>query len=319
MEQYRLWTLKNIETISTIESSLRSLLFLLPGRFRDSEVKLETAYTAIGLFSFFHDLIIFDYLQRTKQLKDFPDVCVSTAKFISFLQAIQLLVEIFSKQKWGDKGKWSAVAVLESIKMCLKFLLLWKLGGKTICHRIPNYRDGNNLDFTLPPPIEQSDHSLHSISRDKPPQQRRTRRSVSSLKQRYLVNENMRESRENPVFFEILHIIRPLVYFLAMFLYGTKSWKAWGSSLSIDLLSLSYYLKSFQKLNTSERDEINWRRWILIYYLLRSPLFEVIKEWRLGKNIFKKAKNVPLLGGVFGSLWEYLIAYREYYFFISGT
>ncbi len=111
------------------------------------------AYTAVGLFSFYHDTVILDLLQN-KQATIKPTVTATVnptntteaqqqqqqqqhaddqrqqllqrtippkeynlfVKSISFLQYVQLLVEVYSSHRWGTKGKWTAIAVVESIK-----------------------------------------------------------------------------------------------------------------------------------------------------------------------------------------------------------
>lgn len=40
-EKYDQWVLGNAETVGQIEGSLRTFLYLIPGRFRDSELKAE--------------------------------------------------------------------------------------------------------------------------------------------------------------------------------------------------------------------------------------------------------------------------------------
>lgn len=45
-----------------------------------------------------------------------PQWCTNIAKFIAILQHTELIIEIYAKQKWGKRGKWTAIACIEIVK-----------------------------------------------------------------------------------------------------------------------------------------------------------------------------------------------------------
>ncbi len=76
--------LQNAQNLGHFESLLRAGLYMLPSRFRESELQTESgtlsvdhvlllfayefsAYATISLLSFYHDLIIIKYFQRNPQ------------------------------------------------------------------------------------------------------------------------------------------------------------------------------------------------------------------------------------------------------------
>eukprot|EP01122_Echinamoeba_exundans_P007830 TRINITY_DN2491_c0_g1_i5.p1 TRINITY_DN2491_c0_g1~~TRINITY_DN2491_c0_g1_i5.p1 ORF type:complete len:486 (-),score=89.59 TRINITY_DN2491_c0_g1_i5:558-1988(-) len=59
--KYDLWALNNSEAVSHIETSLKTLLFFLPGRFKEQELGSELFQSALGLFGAFNDSIWLKY------------------------------------------------------------------------------------------------------------------------------------------------------------------------------------------------------------------------------------------------------------------
>ena len=59
-EKYANFFLHNIEEVGTLERTLRTLLFFVPGRFKESEVKLEFGKHS---FSFYLLTLLFQHTQ----------------------------------------------------------------------------------------------------------------------------------------------------------------------------------------------------------------------------------------------------------------
>ncbi|EPE06954.1 peroxisomal membrane protein pex16 [Ophiostoma piceae UAMH 11346] len=49
---------KNLGQVSQIESTLRSLTYIIPGRFRDAEIASEAIHSGVQLLSLYHDLLL---------------------------------------------------------------------------------------------------------------------------------------------------------------------------------------------------------------------------------------------------------------------
>jgi len=87
---------KYADSIPQIESVARTLLFLLPGRWRDSEVKTEAIYAAINLVSLFNYVIISKAKLGTNKGNIFNS---KYSIFLLVLQYTEVLIEILAKQK----------------------------------------------------------------------------------------------------------------------------------------------------------------------------------------------------------------------------
>ncbi|EME28070.1 uncharacterized protein Gasu_44070 [Galdieria sulphuraria] len=86
---------------------------------------------------------------------------------------------------------------------------------------------------------------------------------------------------------ETLSIFRPALHVLLAWKYGWRSWKPWCLALVCELASshlLSSYIRSNQDAQTKELStEVMNRRIALLYYLIRSPLFDVLLESKITK------------------------------------
>lgn len=97
------------------------------------------AYASTGIVTLYHDLIVLKYLQSVLKPTDGteklvghnnseeenatntrsilpPQWCTRIAKFIAIIQHTELIIEIYAKQKWGKRGKWTAIAFIEIVK-----------------------------------------------------------------------------------------------------------------------------------------------------------------------------------------------------------
>jgi len=326
IEKYQNFVLSHFDVIKYAGALLRTVLFMTPGRYRDSELKVETAYASLGFISLVHDYIILKFLKHQEQTKKMripglpASECIPVAKWLSFLQFTELAVEIAAKQKWGQRGKWTAVFIIEAIKAVLKFRLLRALKGHTMVYSlIPAFRNADYIKQLI---------SNHQQESKKSKVNKREKRIVSSEKWEQFKLQLKSEQRIYPqpapigeTFAETLFILRPIIYLITMYRYGRQSWKAWLSSLFVDIFSLAYYSRRKEPLIDIQRDEISRRASLLFYYLLRSPFFELItdKNPRPIKAILRKLASVPLLKSGFESLYDFLLVYRSHYFYTSAS
>jgi peroxin-16 len=308
VEKYQNFVLTHFDMIQYGEALVRTVLFMTPGRYRDSELKVETAYAGLGFMSLVHDYIILKFLKHQEQTKKLripglpPSECIPVAKWLSFFQFTELVIEIASKQKWGQRGKWTAVFIIEVIKAFLKFRLLRALKGHTIVYSlIPAFRNADYIKQLI------NQHQAESKKNKVP---KREKRLVSSEKWEQFKLQLRSEQKVYPyaaplgeTFAETLFILRPIIYLITMYRYGRQSWKSWLSSLFVDIFSLAYYSRRKEPLIDVQRDEISRRASLLFYYLLRSPFFELItdKNPRPIRAIIRKLASVPLLKSAFES------------------
>ena len=104
------------------------------------------------------------------------------------------------------------------------------------------------------------------------------------------------------LFGESCHILRPLIYASSMKRHGRKSWRPVLVSASLDVtmfLCLSAAAgQDEQRFSVREQMELKRRRASMVYYLMRSPVFERLTLPALkGGGFF--LKPVPLIGGLY--------------------
>jgi peroxin-16 len=146
---------------------------------------------------------------------------------------------------------------------------------------------------------------------------------------------------------ELLHILRPVVYVLALRRWGRQSWIPWSISLSLEIASsrlTSTGAKASQNAakqascdpaltgtalsvlfamqgihwRRDEADELTRRKLLMLFSLLRDPFFArftrpAIKRWQ------GRITKLPLLGGIFDKALEVLVGLQKYYTYTAAS
>ncbi|KAM3521670.1 hypothetical protein NHJ13051_006087 [Beauveria bassiana] len=137
LSSYEEFITKNASQVSQIESALRSLTYIIPGRFRDAEIASESIHSGVQLLSLYHDNI----LGKAVSKLPVPPVRTAHARYTRFwaeksalyrrvamlLQMViytELLWEMSAKRRGGEKSRWRVVLLLEGIKAFCRLLLL---------------------------------------------------------------------------------------------------------------------------------------------------------------------------------------------------
>ena len=150
---------KNAGQVSQIESALRSLTYIIPGkthptsnhrqleswkltldskgRFRDAEIASESIHSGVQLLSLYHDNLLTRAVARLP-LAPMPSAHARYTRFWSqksklyrrvamLLQMVvytELLCEMTAKRRGGEKTRWRVVVLLEAIKAICRLLLM---------------------------------------------------------------------------------------------------------------------------------------------------------------------------------------------------
>lgn len=141
---YSDFILKNQSSVTQIESALRSLTYIIPGRFRDAELASESLHSSIQLLSLYHDTLLSRALSKlpgmhrqnahnryTKYWMKGNRMYRRVAMLLSMIQYTELLWEMMAKRK-GEKIRWRVVVFLEFIKAVCKLLLLRITKGRPL-------------------------------------------------------------------------------------------------------------------------------------------------------------------------------------------
>ncbi|KAH8907686.1 peroxisome membrane protein [Coniochaeta sp. PMI_546] len=132
---------KNASQVSQIESGLRSLTYIIPGRFRDAEIAAESIHSGVQLLSLYHDTILSRALSLSKlPVPSLARVPSAHNRYTSFwarksalyrrvaymLQIVQyteLLCEMAAKRR-SERVRWRVVVLIEAVKALCRLLLL---------------------------------------------------------------------------------------------------------------------------------------------------------------------------------------------------
>ena len=138
LEMYDDFILKNASAVSNIETGLRNLTYLIPGRFRESEMASESVHSGIQLLSMYHDSLLAKALRKLptsqrphpsphNRYTNFWSRKSSSyhrlALLLQMVQYTELLWEMAARRK-GEKMRWRVIVFLETIKAICRLLLL---------------------------------------------------------------------------------------------------------------------------------------------------------------------------------------------------
>ncbi|KAI0376983.1 peroxisome membrane protein [Hypomontagnella monticulosa] len=156
---------KNAHQVSQIESALRSLTYIIPGRFRDAEIASETLHSGIQLLSLYHDAVLRGAITRIPALASkIPSPHTRYTRFwtaksrlyrriallLQIVQYTELLWEMAAKRK-GEKVRWRVVIILEVIKAVCRLLLMQITNSRPLVTPALPERD------PIPPDVESND------------------------------------------------------------------------------------------------------------------------------------------------------------------
>ncbi|KAI0451253.1 peroxisome membrane protein [Xylaria acuta] len=130
---------KNAHQVSQIESALRSLTYVIPGRFRDAEIASETVHSGVQLLALYHDAVLRNAITKIPSLSAgrIPGPHARYTRFwsaksslyrriallLQIIQYTELLWEMAAKRR-GQKMRWRVVIVLEALKAVCRLLLM---------------------------------------------------------------------------------------------------------------------------------------------------------------------------------------------------
>jgi len=179
LAKYESFLVDNVSTISTLESTLRSITWILPGRLKDGELASESLSAALNVMSMYHDTLLARYLQNipkhkplipssphakyTKAWCDKNGVYKWAARVLELIRFTQLLVEMGLRRTASPRTRWRGIVLLEVIKAALRLLLLRITRRPLVSPPIPE----REFDLSSLPPA--SDISSPTLAPSSPP------------------------------------------------------------------------------------------------------------------------------------------------------
>lgn len=144
-EVYAEYVASNVQSVGQVESTLRSLTYLLPGaRLNDSELASESVHTFVQILSIYHDHLLKKKAKSQSELtiakttqpktshharyttfwSDSSSFYTKAATMLKVVQYTELLLEMAARRRGGNRGRLRMVVMLESLKAMLRMVLL---------------------------------------------------------------------------------------------------------------------------------------------------------------------------------------------------
>ncbi|KAF8445898.1 peroxisome membrane protein [Boletus edulis BED1] len=140
LAKYDNFLLKNVSTISSLESSLRSITWFLPGRFKDADLVSEALSALLNIISLYHDTLLTRIMKNdpqwrpilptplhskyTRAWSDKDALYKWVARALELARYTQLLVEMVMRRKLSARARWRGIVLMETVKAILRFTLL---------------------------------------------------------------------------------------------------------------------------------------------------------------------------------------------------
>nr|GAT44156.1 predicted protein [Mycena chlorophos] len=329
-----LWLSTN--TLATIESSIRTLTWFLPGRFKDAELASEALAASLNLFSMYHDTLLAKVAKKhpnhrplippsfhtrfTRAWSDTNTQYKWAARSLELIRFTELVLEMGLRRKVSPRARWRVVVLLEMIKAVLRTLLLRITRRPLLSPPIPE----REFDPDSVPPSLDASATSPSYSPSGTPSHLQNNR-VPLPPHPLLTSPPPTESPSHTLMktlasprdwlAEILYILRPLVYVSLLVSDNKKSSRPLAAALVLEVLSRTLR-RTPPPYAALERSEYARRDRDMVWYLLRGSIWETYTKPKL-ESFALLTSSRPVLG-LFGALvrdWIPLI--DEYYYYTA--
>jgi peroxin-16 len=253
------------------------------------------------------------------------------ALFLQCVRYTELLWEMAAKRR-GEKVRWRVVVIIEIIKAVCRLILLRVTGGRMVVPPLPE-RDPIPDSPTSADESWPSEEDLDSAYASIPPTPLHTQSGdwtmprtgltlpslpspsdISSfLMQKVLTADDIKPATNllhriqgSAQVAELLHIIRPVIYALAMSrARNKKSWQPWLLGVSVELAAR--HLRTSDLRETAlEKEEWSRRGWAMGWWGLRGAFYENVSKG-LVDSVVHSRWMPGLVGGIvadYAFLWE---------------
>jgi len=265
---------KNASAVGQVEGALRSITYILPGRFRESEIASESLNSSVQLLALYHDSLLSRALAHSVQQKQHQNphnrytryYCSKSATYrrtattLQVVQYTELLLEMMAKRR-GDKTRWRVVVLLEFVKAFCRLMLMRLTNSRPLLSPPLPERESvveekpHDEEAIHSPPSERSSYSDAGSEQWTMP---RTSLTLPPLPNSddissYLMSKVLTADDVKPPkallhrvsgigeLAEIMYIFRPVIYAAALSYWsqraggkGKKDWRPWLLGLSIE-------------------------------------------------------------------------------------
>ncbi|XP_050033771.2 peroxisomal membrane protein PEX16 [Dermacentor andersoni] len=312
--RYREFVKANPALATELETVLRWISYFTAGRFGKSAVVAEFLYSSSSLLTLLNDLI----------LRHAADVPVHLDRAVERLQSclavveyVEVFAELAALHLRGDLARWVAVAIVQTLKACLRLvLLLYHRQGLQCSPSVaPFDRKLARGDPAAAQPCYELRHSRRPLRTlaAAPPVSRRQWRPPAAPLGAGVATASPKPLQGFELAAEVAHVVRPLAHLSAVGLCGRSSWTPWLMAAGLDVASLQVLSRTRATLQPRERLELSRRLLQLTLYLVRSPFYERISQRRISLALRALGDSVPLLGWITRPLADYIPEWQSTY------
>jgi peroxin-16 len=313
---YKKWVVEHPTLVTDVETLTKWSSYYIAGKINKSSLISELVYTLSNLFVLYNDTLIL----RAHRDGTFQNTTKEKIKFwLTVVHICEVFVELTAREKYGTKGKWSVASVIQLFNCASNLILLFKYKELAIQHPpIPSLQRGklmesvgnedeNSEGFTL----KRSGRTIRKVDAAPPIPLRSWKPLPTEERLDICKNEKKRL-----ILAEALYTLKPILHLGSIAYFGSAGWKQWLLSLGLDLSSLYLYDKNMKALTFDQRVEINRRKLSLIYYLLRSPMFEKRSKAALTRFLQGTSNKVPLASYICNPILQYMSYWQDTYFYM---
>nr|KAJ3423242.1 Peroxisomal membrane protein pex16 [Polyrhizophydium stewartii] len=333
-QSYREVVLDNAQTVSSVESSVRSLTYILP------------VYASIGLIGHYHDSILAREARRqlphtpvsrfnryTIALHRSSRLASTVSIALTVVQTFEVFCEMLAAKFGGKKIRSRTILTIETIKVVCRLLLLRLSGNRMLLHSQMPDREYDVTKMKPASAVPGTSWRGKRTGREHIPVISLAGSDESARAMQFLQARALTELSASPLQLvsrltglreigEILFILRPLLYVLAIKKYGSRSYKPWVLSLLVELFSFGTAFNPHTRalkssLTDLERDEVKRRAFLFLYYLLRNPFFgDYTKERLVAFSTSLSTK--PVISFFSGVIQDYIPLWENYHFYTAS-
>lgn len=340
LNMYGEFITKNQSSVTQIESALRSLTYIIPGRFRDAELASESLHSSIQLLSMYHDTLLTRAVSKlpgmprqqsphnryTKFWIQRSTFYKRIATLLSMIQYTELLWEMTAKRR-GERVRWRVVVILEIIKAVCRLCLLRITNSRPLVTPplperdvIPEEgKEDTNEEDGFEEPKEVKEYKMKRTGLSLPALPNPSDISAYLLS-RVLTADDIKAPNTllNTVsgtaqLAEWLHILQPVIYSISLARNrDKKNWQPWLLGLSIEYAARQLRNDGL-RTTTLEKSEWASRGFKMGMWTMRGAFYENVTKGLLHST----SQRLPSL--VSGILDDYLYLWDGYYFSTSSN
>ncbi|KAJ1953804.1 hypothetical protein IWQ62_005907 [Dispira parvispora] len=358
-QAYERFLLNNASQISSIESTVRSLTYVLPGRFSDADVASEGLYALLNVLGLYHDHILTKAARQTSSAK--PDTSLLNRYHryffrhsaqpglyqrlglaLTLLQFAESFIEMAIQKKWGTRAKWQAVTAIELAKLLCRLALIRNTQNRMLFQ--PSYPERDvdpevlraSTNTETPPSAWQGKHtgkqypsvaSLAQGVREGQPLAQYISARSSQPEQYLKPSEVVLPLSRSALLGEYLFALRPVLYVLAIRKWGHKAWLPWLLSLAIESLSRLLQTTACADVtrqgHSGSRSQLERAELGRRLWLFLNYLLRSPFYDRFTKprldRFIKSAQQKPIISLFAGLLSDYQPLWESVYFYTSGS